>query len=84
MDTSPAIPRNAAIGSANRKSRLPARLDLVQSATGLVLGSFCYDLLQRFAGGVIANGVVAYVLSAGLSTLSVFVFLFLFLLGLFC
>ena len=50
---------------------------IVVLATGLVLGSFGYDLLQRFAGGVIANGVVAYVLSAGLSTLSVFVFLVL-------
>jgi membrane protein len=50
---------------------------IVVLATGLVLGSFGYDLLQRFAGGVIANGVVAYVLSVGLSTLSVFVFLVL-------
>jgi YihY family inner membrane protein len=50
---------------------------IVVLATGLVLGSFGYDLMQRFAGGVIANGVVAYVLSVGLSTLSVFVFLVL-------
>jgi membrane protein len=50
---------------------------IVVLAIGLVLGSFGYDLLQRFAGGVVGNGVVAYLLSAGLSTLSVFVFLVL-------
>ncbi len=48
---------------------------IVVLATGLVIGGFGYDLLQRFAGGVIANGVVAYALSALVSTLSVFVFL---------
>jgi YihY family inner membrane protein len=50
---------------------------IVILAVGLVLGSFGYDLLQRFAGGLIGNGVVAYLLSAALSTFSVFVFLVL-------
>jgi len=50
---------------------------IVALAIGLVLGSFGYDLLLRFAGGLVGNGAVAYVLSAGLSTLSVFVFLVL-------
>jgi len=43
----------------------------------LAVGGFGYDLLQRFAGGVIANGVVAYSLSAFISTLSIFLFLVL-------
>src|SRR5688572_5444932 len=50
---------------------------IVALATGLVIGGFGYDLLQRFAGGVIANPVVAYALSALVSTTSVFVFLVL-------
>src|SRR5215218_3827665 len=50
---------------------------IVALATGLVIGGFGYDLLQRFAGGVIANGVVAYSLSAFISTLSIFLFLVL-------
>jgi membrane protein len=41
----------------------------------LVLGSTGYDLLNRFAPGLIGNGVVAYGLSALISTLAVFVFL---------
>ena len=50
---------------------------IIALATGFVIGGFGYDLLQRFAGGVIANGVVAYALSALASTLFVFVFLVL-------
>jgi membrane protein len=50
---------------------------IIVLATGLVIGGFGYDLLQRFAGGVIGNGVVAYALSALVSTLSVFIFLVL-------
>lgn len=50
---------------------------IVVLAIGLVIGGFGYDLLQRFAGGVIANPFVAFSLSALISTLSVFVFLVL-------
>ncbi len=50
---------------------------IIVLAVGLVLGSFGYDLLTRFAPGIIGNGIVAYTLSATLSTLSVFVFLVL-------
>ena len=50
---------------------------IVALAMGLVIGGFGYDLLQRFTGGVIANGIVAYSLSALVSTLSVFLFLVL-------
>ena len=50
---------------------------IIVLATGLVIGGFGYDLLQRFAGGLIANPIVAYALSAFVSTLSVFVFLVL-------
>ncbi|NUT54975.1 MAG: YihY/virulence factor BrkB family protein [Thermoleophilia bacterium] len=50
---------------------------IVTLAAGLVIGGFGYDLLRRFAGGFIANGLVAYSLSAFLSTLSVFCFLVL-------
>ena len=50
---------------------------IIALATGLVIGGFGYDLLQRFAGGVIANALVAFTLSAFISTLSVFLFLVL-------
>jgi membrane protein len=50
---------------------------IIALATGLVIGGFGYDLLQRFASGAIGNGFVAYCLSAFVSTLSVFVFLVL-------
>jgi fumarate reductase subunit C len=42
VDTSPALPRTASLASATRKSRLPARLDFAQSATGLVLALFMW------------------------------------------
>ena len=50
---------------------------IIVLAAGLVIGGFGYDLLQRFAGGAIANPIVAYTLSAFVSTLSVFAFLVL-------
>jgi membrane protein len=50
---------------------------IVVLAIGLVIGGFGYDLLQRVAGGVIANGPVAFGLSALVSTVSVFIFLVL-------
>ena len=42
MDTSTSIVTGAGLADAVRKSRLPARLDLVQSATGLVLALFMW------------------------------------------
>jgi membrane protein len=50
---------------------------LVVLFIGLVVGSVGFDALQRFAPGVIANDIVAYVLSVLVSTLAVFVFLVL-------
>ncbi|HEY8103023.1 MAG TPA: YihY/virulence factor BrkB family protein [Gaiellaceae bacterium] len=48
---------------------------LVILFTALVAGSVGYDLLHRFAPGVMGNAVVAYSLSILGSTLAVFVFL---------
>jgi membrane protein len=42
---------------------------------GLLVGSFGYELLKRWAPGFISNGFVAYVLSVLISSLAVFVFL---------
>jgi fumarate reductase subunit C len=42
VDTSPTLPRTAGLAAAPRKSRLPARLDFAQSATGLVLALFMW------------------------------------------
>ncbi len=42
MDTTPTILRSAGAARAPLKSRLPARLDFVQSATGLVLALFMW------------------------------------------
>ena len=50
---------------------------IVTVAAGLVIGGFGYDLLRRYAGGVVANPFVAYSLSVFVSTLSVFLFLVL-------
>ena len=50
---------------------------VVALAAVFVIGGFGYDLLRRYAGGVMANGFVAYSLSAFVSTLFVFVFLVL-------
>lgn len=48
---------------------------LIILSAALVLGSFGYDLLDRFAPGVVDNVAAAYGLSAVLSTLAVFIFL---------
>jgi membrane protein len=43
---------------------------------GLLAGSVGFDVLKRFAPGVVANTYVAYTLSLGVSLAAVFVFLF--------
>ncbi|MDQ3066494.1 MAG: YihY/virulence factor BrkB family protein [Actinomycetota bacterium] len=48
---------------------------IVLLSTALVAGSLGYDILQRFAPGVLANPVVAYGSSMLISTVAVFVFL---------
>ncbi len=48
---------------------------LIILSTALVLGSFGYDVLDRFAPGVFDNAAAAYGLSAVISTIAVFVFL---------
>jgi membrane protein len=48
---------------------------LVILFAALVLGSIGYDILNRFAPGLIGSGVVEYGLSVLVSTLTVFVFL---------
>ena len=48
---------------------------IILLSLALVAGSVGYDILQRFAPGVLANPVVAYGASMVLSTLAVFVFL---------
>jgi membrane protein len=48
---------------------------LVVLFVALVIGSVGFDLLRRFAPGVIANDVVAYALSVLVSTAAVFAFL---------
>ena len=48
---------------------------LVVLFVALVAGSIGFDLLKRFAPGVVANGVVAYAASVLVSTAAVFVFL---------
>jgi membrane protein len=48
---------------------------LVILFAALVVGSVGYDLLKRFAPGVVGNPVVAYALSILVSTVAVFVFL---------
>jgi membrane protein len=50
-------------------------LSLVTLFVGLLVGSFGYDLLKRYAGGVASNSVVAYGLTVVVSLLAVFVFL---------
>jgi membrane protein len=50
-------------------------LSLVTLFVGLLIGSFGYDLLKRYAGGLAENAFVAYGLSVGVSLLAVFVFL---------
>jgi membrane protein len=48
---------------------------LVTLFVGLLVGSFGFDVLKRYAPGVIGNGYVAYSLSVLVSLLAVFVFL---------
>lgn len=48
---------------------------LVVLFVGLVIGTFGYHLLTRYAGGVLANEVVAYVLTLLVSSAAVLVFL---------
>ncbi|HKG43616.1 MAG TPA: YihY/virulence factor BrkB family protein [Gaiellaceae bacterium] len=50
-------------------------LSLVTLFFGLLIGSFGFDLLKRYAGGVASNSYVAYGLSVAVSLVSVFVFL---------
>ena len=50
-------------------------LSLVAMFVGLLVGSFGFDLLKRYAAGFAGNGYVAYGLSVGVSLLGVFVFL---------
>jgi membrane protein len=50
-------------------------LSLVTLFFGLLIGSFGFDLLKRYAGGVASNGYVAYGLSVAVSLVAVFLFL---------
>jgi membrane protein len=50
-------------------------LSLVTLFVGLLIGSFGFDLLQRYAGGVVGNSYVAYGLSVTVSLAAVFAFL---------
>jgi membrane protein len=50
-------------------------LSLVAMFVGLLVGSFGFDVLKRYAAGVAGNGYVAYGLSVTVSLLAVFVFL---------
>jgi membrane protein len=50
-------------------------LSLVTLFVGLLIGSFGFDLLKRYAGGVAENSYVAYGLSVVVSLIAVFVFL---------
>ncbi len=48
---------------------------LVTLFIGLLAGSFGFDVLKRYAPGVVGNAVVAYVLSLAASLVAIFVFL---------
>jgi uncharacterized BrkB/YihY/UPF0761 family membrane protein len=48
---------------------------LIVLFVALVVGSIGFDLLKRFAPGLVANDIVAYGLSVLVSTVAVFVFL---------
>jgi membrane protein len=50
-------------------------LSLVTLFVGLLIGSFGFDLLKRYAGGVVGNSYVAYGLSVTASLVAVFLFL---------
>ena len=73
---------NIVYGRANRsflRGKALAVVFLVGSLfalfVALLVGSIGFDLLQRYAGGIVGNGVVAYVLSLLVSVAGVFVFL---------
>ncbi len=50
-------------------------LSLVAMFVGLLIGSFGFDLLKRYAAGFAANSYVAYGLSVAVSLVAVFLFL---------
>jgi membrane protein len=50
-------------------------LSLVMLFLGLLAGSFGFDLLKRYEGGIVANSYVAYGASVAVSFIGVFVFL---------
>jgi membrane protein len=50
-------------------------LSLMTLFVGLLIGSFGFDLLKRYAGGIADNSYVAYGLSVAVSLIAVFVFL---------
>jgi membrane protein len=50
-------------------------LSLVAMFVGLLVGSFGFDLLKRYAAGFAGNGYFAYALSVAVSLLAVFIFL---------
>jgi membrane protein len=50
-------------------------LSLVTLFVGLLIGSFGFDLLKRYGGGIAENSYVAYGLSVTVSLLGVFLFL---------
>ena len=73
---------NIVYGRANRsflRGKALAVVFLVGSLfalfVALLVGSIGFDLLQRYAGGFVGNGIVAYVLSLLVSVAGVFVFL---------
>ena len=73
---------NIVYGRPNRsflRGKLLSLLMMVSSLVvlfaGLVVGSFGFELLNRFAPGFAGNALVAYVLSVLVSALAVFVFL---------
>src|SRR6266516_958542 len=51
-------------------------LSLVTLFVGLLIGSFGYDLLTRYAGGLAENAFVAYGLSVFVSLAAIFIFIF--------
>ncbi|MFN2469949.1 MAG: YihY/virulence factor BrkB family protein [Gaiellaceae bacterium] len=72
---------NIVYGRPNRSflhGKLVAILLLIASLVvlfvGLVVGTFGFELLTRYAGGVVANDYVAYVLSVVVSSVAVLVF----------
>src|SRR5689334_20711891 len=70
------IERHAtALGILGGAALLWTSLSLVMLFVGLLVGSFGFDLLKRYAGGVASNSYVAYGVSVVVSLVAVFVFL---------